>query len=120
MIETYVATDIPYVDTKVASAMCKGGAVVYIVLEESGITDEWICAHIVPHIVELGFALQVCIVLGRALLWRLHPQTSTRATRHSPERLQGVTSSFGCYTATHTICGPVTRSAYGISRPQAR
>ena len=71
IVETYISTDVPYVDAKAAAALCKGGAVVYVVQEASGVTDGWICDHIVPNILRIGVPLQVSIVLGRALLWRL-------------------------------------------------
>ena len=71
IVETYISADVPYVDAKAAAALCKGGAVVYVVLEASGVTDGWICDHIVPNILRIGVPLQVCVVLGRALLWRL-------------------------------------------------
>ena len=40
--ETYVNTSIPFVDAKVAAAMCKGGPIAYIIDPLSGVTDDWI------------------------------------------------------------------------------
>ncbi|KAL3772963.1 hypothetical protein ACHAWO_008693 [Cyclotella atomus] len=40
---TYADTSIPFVDAKVAAALCKGGPIAYVVDEESCVTDCWIC-----------------------------------------------------------------------------
>ena len=44
----------------------------YEVEEASGITDQWVLDYVVPHMCESGeVPRQVCLVLGRAALWRL-------------------------------------------------
>ena len=48
-----------------------GGLVAYFVREDSGISDAWIVDHVVPNMVRGGVPRQVCIVLGRALLWKV-------------------------------------------------
>ncbi|KAL3773982.1 hypothetical protein ACHAW5_000582 [Stephanodiscus triporus] len=40
--DTYADTTIPFVDSKVAMALCKGGPIAYVVKDASGITDQWI------------------------------------------------------------------------------
>lgn len=67
--ETYADTSLAYVDAKVAAALCKGGVIAYLVDPGSGITDEWILQHVVPNLMRHGIELQVCKVLGRAMLW---------------------------------------------------
>ena len=79
-MDTYIDTAIPYVDAKAAQALAKGGAIVYCVLEASGVTDGWILAHIVPNMRAHGIQRQVCVVLGRALLWRLFDSSRDSAT----------------------------------------
>ncbi len=43
----------------------------YLVLEASGITDQWILDYVVPNMARAGISRQVCLVLGRAILWRM-------------------------------------------------
>ena len=71
IVETYLDNCIPYIDAKVAAANCKGGAIAYCVNENSGISDDWILTHVVPNMYAYGIDKQVCIVLGRALLFRV-------------------------------------------------
>ncbi|KAL7525427.1 hypothetical protein ACHAXR_000999, partial [Thalassiosira sp. AJA248-18] len=68
--DVYADTTIPYVDAKVAAALCKGGPVVYSQKTESGITDQWILDYVVPNMAH-HLPRQACIVLGRALLWKI-------------------------------------------------
>ena len=48
-------------------ALCKGEPVHYKIRENSGITKEWICQHVVPKIC-LKYCESISAVLGRALL----------------------------------------------------
>lgn len=68
--DTYNETTIPYVDAKVAAALCKGGPIAYLVKEASGITNQWVLDYVVPHLVG-RIPNQAAVVLGRALLWRV-------------------------------------------------
>jgi hypothetical protein len=43
----------------------------YEVDKDSGISDCWILDYVVPHMLEAGILCQVCLVLGRAVLWRM-------------------------------------------------
>ena len=49
--ESYADTSVPRANVKVAHALCKGDAVTYRVVQESGITDDWILEHITPNMV---------------------------------------------------------------------
>jgi hypothetical protein len=40
--DTYADTTLPFIDAKVAAALCKGGPVAFIVKDASGITNQWI------------------------------------------------------------------------------
>lgn len=66
--DEYTSTTIPYVDGKVAFALCVGGACAYLTKEESGVTDGWILEHVVPNL-KNHVPEKVATVLGRALLW---------------------------------------------------
>ena len=69
--DTYTGTNIPFVDAKVAAALCKGGVVAYLIDEDSGITDQWILDYVVPNMFQTGIHCQVCLVLGHVILWRI-------------------------------------------------
>ena len=67
MQDRYASYTLPFPDAKVATALCKGGPIHYLV-KESGISKEWILEHVVPSIFS-EYDEYVAIVLGRALLW---------------------------------------------------
>ena len=87
--DEYADTTIPYVDAKVAGALCKGGLVAYVLMDASGITNQWVLDYVAPGMRSATFCAdpqsapneftavipeQVCIILGRALLWKVfHP-----------------------------------------------
>ena len=51
--DTYVSTTIPYIGGKVASALCHlVGLIAYVVKQESGVTDNWICTHVMLRTAE--------------------------------------------------------------------
>ena len=74
--DKYVSTDVPYADAKVCGALCKGGPIYYHLKEESGISSEWICAHVVPNIKRV-YGPVVAKVLGHALMWRIFDATQS-------------------------------------------
>ncbi len=41
----------------------------FAVLPESGISDGWILDHVTPNMARSGIPRQVCLVLGKAMLW---------------------------------------------------
>ena len=59
---------IVFVGASVAAVLCVGGAIVYFICKESGVSFKWIFDHIVSYMRAAGIPRQVCIVLGRALL----------------------------------------------------
>ena len=69
MHETYTDVKIAFVDAKVVSAMCKGGAITHAIDDLTGISDNWILEPVVPYMVAHGMNHQVCKVLGRAVLF---------------------------------------------------
>ena len=60
----------PYADAKVCGALCKGGPIHCHLKEESGISSNWICDHVVPNIKQV-YGPVVAKVLGHALMWRI-------------------------------------------------
>lgn len=83
--DAYADTTIPYVDAKVAAALCKGGAITYQVKPESGIDDTWVLDYVVPAVKE-KLPRQAAIVLGRALLWKCFHDVSGE---HLPAQIRG-------------------------------
>ena len=56
--------------------MCKGGPIHYHLKEDSGLSNSWVCEHIVPNITRV-YGATVGAVLGRAVLWRaMDPEDS--------------------------------------------
>ena len=74
--DTYTNITIPFVDAKVAAALCKGGPCTYCIKNGSGITDDWILEYVVPNI-RSHFDRQIALVLGRALTWKVFSNSST-------------------------------------------
>ena len=74
--DTYVSTQIPYPDAKVCAALCKDGPINYHLKEESRISCDWICHHVVPNIKQV-YGPIVASVLGRAVLWRIFDPTQS-------------------------------------------
>ena len=70
-LETYAKTTITFVDAKVAKILTVGVLVAYFICEDSGISNAWIVDHVVPNMFRDRVPRQVCVVLGRALLWKV-------------------------------------------------
>jgi hypothetical protein len=69
----YITPEQPFVDASVASTLCNGSPVAYVVRPECAqfVTDAWLCDKIVPHLYHFfGRTTESCVlVLGRALLY---------------------------------------------------
>jgi hypothetical protein len=66
--DRYDSVQLPYIDTKVASALCIGGACTYV-LNEAVVSPQHVLHCVIPAINE-NYATQVALVLGMAaLLW---------------------------------------------------
>ena len=114
--ETYADTNIPWVDAKVASALCKGGVVAYMVDPLSGITSEWILEHVVPNIVAHGIDSQVCKVLGRAMLWRLFDRSGDDCFPQARRvQIMQAYNDLGGRNALEEGCNPVKRVPVVVS-----
>ena len=67
-IDTYIDPSLPYPDAKVASVLCIGGPIKYVLREGLDIDEGWVAEHVVPNIqAEFGSGVAKC--LGLALLW---------------------------------------------------
>lgn len=72
IVGVYISNELPYADAKVASALCVGGPCQYVLKENTGINDEWLLEHVVPHTVtrsKFRDNEQVALVLALPLLW---------------------------------------------------
>jgi hypothetical protein len=68
--DRYNAPDRPYIDAKVADALCPGGSIKYKLRPDSGVNDDWIYQYVVPETrAYYGEYSTVAKVLGTALLW---------------------------------------------------
>ena len=43
----------------------------YALERELGVSDGWIIDHVTPNMASAGIPQQVCLVFGRAMLWRI-------------------------------------------------
>jgi hypothetical protein len=67
--DRYQDVEQPYMDAKVAAALCPGGPIAYKLRDGSGITDAWISEQFPLFRSVFGVHSNVPNVLGRALLW---------------------------------------------------
>ena len=69
MVDRYINVGQQYINGKVASALCPGGAVKYVLKEGSGICREWLLAYIVPGIMASFNDEDNLLVLALPVLW---------------------------------------------------
>jgi hypothetical protein len=67
-VDDYIDVTLPWPDAKVASKLCIGGPIKYVLKEGSGLCDDWLFEHVVPNILKC-FEKEVAIVLALPLLW---------------------------------------------------
>jgi hypothetical protein len=67
-VDAYLELELPWPDAKVASTVCIGGPCRYALKENSGVTDDWLLAHVVPNIF-VKFEAGIALTLARPLLW---------------------------------------------------
>ena len=63
----YDDVQLDWIDAKVAQVLCPGGVCAYEVVDP-GCTNEWISAHVMPHIAVV-FGNGLAILFGKAILW---------------------------------------------------
>ena len=117
--DQYADTTIPFVDAKVAKSLCVGGAIAYFVREESGVSSEWILEHVTPHMVAAGIPRQVCIVLGRALLWKVWEAAQGDEDHRVPSsitaRVMMAVRDLGTRNLLEEGTNPIRRGSIGVS-----
>ena len=87
---------IPYPDPKVATVLCIGGAVKYMMREGSNVSSEFILTHAFTDVVAI-FPRGIALVLGTALLWsyyddatcQLFPQPYVEEIKTKVAQFQG-------------------------------
>ena len=69
--DRYIDPRQPYYDAKVAAALCVGGPIKYVLRQGSGVTDNWLAQHVVPHILLKWPRAEsrVGLTLALPLLW---------------------------------------------------
>ena len=91
-VDTYIDTEIPFPDAKVAASLCVGGPVAYLFVPESGVDDSWVLDNVVPNISKSHFCRKTAARLGRAVFWAcLDPLYKSYVP---DELLKRVTSSY--------------------------
>lgn len=113
--DVYTDVNLPYVDARVASIMCRGGAIAYVLNKDSGISNDWLIEHIVPHMAAYGIDPHVCLVLGRALLWALFDETQVlRIPEPRRQQMMHAYNSLGGRNRVPAGENPVQRKALVI------
>ena len=70
VVDRYIDVNLPFPDAKVAAALCVGGPCKYALKEGSGVTEQWLCEHVVPSILQSQrFHRHVAVVLALPILW---------------------------------------------------
>ena len=70
IVDRYIDRNLPYPDAKVASVLAVGGPIKYVLVHDSGVTDQWLCANVVPHIIGCAKVHDgVALVLALPILW---------------------------------------------------
>lgn len=113
--DTYADTTIPFVDAKVAAALCKGGPVAYVVKTDSGIDDTWVLDYVTPAMKD-HVPRQVAIVLGRALLWKVfHDESGAYVPAQIRERVLAAYRDLGDRNSLAAGSNPVSKVPLGIT-----
>jgi hypothetical protein len=111
--DQYANVTIPYDDAKVAAALCRGGPVAYIHTEGSGITDDWILQYVVPA-TRQKLSREVCIVLGRALLWRIFDESGSFIPDEIKSRVCNAYNNLGDQCTLENGVNPIKKIPLGI------
>jgi hypothetical protein len=116
MVNRYIDTESPYVDAKVAAALCLGGPISYKLEEGSGVTDDWLLENVVPKLLNLYPASQnkAAKVLALPLLWAcLDPDASNMVPATVRER---VTNAYLTIKQLPGSINPVKRVPIAVYR----
>ena len=112
--DTYANVELPYPDAKMAAYLCKGGPVRYH-LVHTNIDDEWMLQHVCPNI-KKRFNNQVCLCLGKALLWACFAQPE-----EVPENIrQRINNAYAQLPANNVNENPVNKIPIVVTGDQGR
>lgn len=103
-----------YVDARVAAALCRGGAVIYFIKAESGITNQWILEYVVPHLRE-KIPEQAALVFGRAVLWRVFDAGSAPVPPQISNRVMTAYQGLGDRNTLAEGDNPVRKAPLGVA-----
>ena len=98
IVDTYIDSQLPYPDAKVAASLCIGGAIKYELRGDSRVSHDWLIEHVAPNTATL-FPTQMTIVLAKALLWAIcNDESSQFVDQLMVERVRREVSNLnGCY-----------------------
>ena len=83
---------------------------VYEIDQLSGVSDNWIRAYVVPNMVSHGLPCQVCIIFGRAVLFRLFDRTGDDAVpTPMRESIMRAYQDSGARNLLEEGCNPIRR-----------
>ena len=96
----------PYPDVKLASELCIGGAIKYMLREGLDIDDVWVAEHVVPNIYT-GFGAAVAKCLGLAFLWSCFDNEASNWL--PPDMVARVKENYNTYSNVQDSLNPVEK-----------
>jgi hypothetical protein len=109
--------DQPHIDAKVEAVLCVGGPIKYVLLEDTGITVQWLKEHVVPGITAYYDQYNtISDVLALPLLWACHDES---AKTNVPENLRNrICSQYEQIRLLEVNLNPVKRVQLSVYRVQ--
>ena len=90
--------------------MCKGGVIAYEIDPLSVVSDNWILNYVVPNMVRHGLPHEVCIIVGRAVLFRVFDRTGEDAVpTPMRESIMQAYHELGSRNILEDGCNPIKR-----------
>ena len=91
MQDAYVNYQLTWPDVNCATRLTFKGVCKYKIKEDAGLTDEWLCQHVTPHITSV-FGNKVVAILAKPLLWACFSKTFSE--RVQPEICNRICGQF--------------------------
>ena len=91
MQDNYVDTQLSWPDVNCASRLCFKGTCKYKIKDGAGLTGDWLCRHVTPHI-SVAFGKTVGRILALPLIWACF--SDTFAERVQPEIRSRIVGQF--------------------------
>ena len=84
--------------------------------EGSGVTDQWILEYVVPHTLASNVPKQACVVLGRALLWKVfHESGEQGVPAQIRNRVVNAYNAIGSHGGLEQNENPVKKVPIGVA-----